>query len=126
MTLPSFIEEVDEFPHLRIVKLKGQIDHHAVSEGQAILKRSQKDRAVLNKSVVLDLRKVTRVDTTAIASLIKLLAQLKQKNFKLAIMNAPDAMRDQLEILKLDKFVAVFDSTVGTMREILEWSEEWD
>lgn len=122
---PSFIEKVEDYPHLRIVHLTGDIDNRAMEQAQAFLKDPGRIRSILNKSVVLDLRKVKRVDTAAIAGLIKVLSQLKQKNFRLAIMNAPDTLRDQLEILKLDRIVSVFDSGRQTFNEILAWSEEW-
>ena len=70
MPLPSFIEKVDDFPHLRIVKLQGEIDHHTLLEVQNYLKKIKQDDVTLSKSAVLDLRKVTRVDTAAIAGLL--------------------------------------------------------
>src|SRR5262245_14728701 len=98
MSLPPFIDSVQEFPHLRIVKLQGELDTRAMTVAQDYLKKTKED-VILAKSVVLDLRKVNRVDTVAIAGLVQVLAGLKKKKFRLAIMNAPDALKDQLEIL---------------------------
>lgn len=125
MPLPTFIEKVDDFPHLRIVKLRGEIDHRTLTEVQDRLKKIKPDDVLLSKSVVLDLRKVERVDTSAIAGLLKVLSGLKKKNFKLAVMNAPDSVKDQLAILKLDTVVSVFDSKLSTFSEIIKWSEDW-
>ncbi len=124
--LPSFSEKVSDEPHLKVVTLQGDIGHAAIQEVQDFLKKASKNHMALNKSVLLDLRKVTHVDTAAIAGLLKVLSALKQKKFRLAIMNAPDALKDQLEILRLDKIVSVLDSHKKTFSEILAWSEEWD
>lgn len=123
--LPSFIEKIEDFPHLRIVRLCGEIDLRVIPEVQSYFKAQKFVDLVLSKSVVLDLRKVTQLDTSAIAGLVSLLSGLKKRNFRLAVMNAPDSMKDQLEMLKLDKLVAVFDSRKGTFSEILKWSEDW-
>ena len=123
--MPSFIESVDEYPHLKIVKLKGWLDHTTVPEVQFYLKKAKKNRGVLNKNVLLDLKNVASVDTAAIAGLLQVLSELKQKNYKLGLMNVPETMRDHLKILKLDEIFLVFESENKAFREILAWSEGW-
>jgi len=124
--LPSFIESVDDFPHLKIVKLRGPIDGMTVPKVQFFLKKAQKNPMVLNKSVLLDLRKVTHVDTIAIAGILKVLSTLTQKKYKLGLVNAPEALRSQLAILRLDKIVTVFESWEKALLEIHTWNKEWE
>lgn len=123
--MPSFIHNVEDFPHLVIVTLKGPIDRNTLPEMERFIKKTKIDHTAPKKSVLLDLRKVTAVDTAAIAVLLKVLAGLKQKKFRLGLMSVPDTLKDQLEILKLDKIVTVFESHLKAFREIEEWSEEW-
>ena len=124
--IPSFVEIVEDYPHLKIVRLKGYLDVSTVSEVQYFLQAAKKTRSFLNKSVLLDLKNVARVDSAVIAGLVKVLSELKQKNFKLGLMNVPDGFKGILEILKLENVFLIFESEKIAFSEILAWSEEWE
>ena len=124
--IPVFVENVDDYPHLKIVKLKGYLDISTVQEVQAFLQSTKKKESRVNKSVLLDLKHVSEVDTAAIAGFIKVLSRLKQKNFKLGLMNIPENLRSMIQILKLENIFFIFESEKKAFNEILAWSEEWD
>ena len=123
--LPSFIESVDDFPHLKIVRLRGNIDSDALGDIQFFIKKINKKSEILNKSVLLDLRKVEQIDTAAIAQLLQLFKDLKEKKYRLGIMNAPEMLRHMMGILKLDDIFLTFESQKKAFSEILAWSEDW-
>ena len=123
---PPCVESVDDYPHLKIVKLKGELNISTIQEVQLFLQYTKKKESKINKSVVLDLKNVVEVDSAAVAGFIKVLSKLKQKNFKLGLMNIPETLKHMLEILKLENIFAVFESEKKAFREILAWSEEWD
>jgi anti-anti-sigma factor len=125
LVLPSFVENIEDFPHLKIIKLKGYLDVGTVSEVQHFLQAAKKSKDFLNKSVLLDLRNVARVDSAVVAGLVKVLSALKQKNFKLGLMNVPDGFKGILEILRLQNVFLVFQSEKIAFSEILAWSEDW-
>ncbi len=124
--LPSFVESMDEYPHLKIVKLKGRLDISTIQEVQAFLQDTKKKDSKVNKSVLLDLKRVEEVDSAAVAGFVKVLSKLKQKNFKLGLMNIPESLRSMLQILKLENIFVILDSQKQAFSEILAWSEEWD
>ena len=123
--LPYFIESVDDFPHLKLVKLRGDLDTKALGEINQLMKKAKKKTGILDKNVILDLRKVGQVDTATIAQLLKICTDLKQKKYQLGIMNAPESMRHMIGILKLDKVVLNFESKKLAFSEILAWSKDW-
>ena len=125
MKVPSFLESLDDYPHLKIVKLKGRLDISMIKDIQSFLQDTKKKEGRINKSILLDLTYVAEVDTAVIAGFIKVLSKLKEKNFKLGLMNIPNSLRSMLQILKLENVFAVFESEKKAFREILAWSEEW-
>ena len=122
---PVFVESVDEYPHLKIVKLKGYLDISTIQDLQSFLQNTKKKEGRMNKSVLLDLKHVAEVDSTAIAGFIKVLSKLRQKNFKLGLMNIPENLKSMLQILKLENVFVIFESEKKAFSEILAWSKEW-
>jgi anti-anti-sigma factor len=123
--LPSFIHGIDDFPHCKMVYLKGRLDRSASAEMEYFFIKAQKNPGLLNKDVLLDFRKVEEIDTASIAQLLKILALLKKNHHKLGLFNVQERMRSQLEILKLDSVFQVFNSNTEALKEVLKWSEEW-
>ena len=124
--IPPFVESMDDYPHLKIVKLKGYLDISMVQEVQAFLEDTKKKEDRINKSVLLDLKNVAEVDSATVASFVKVLSKLRQKKFRLGLMNIPESLKHMLQILKLEDVFAVFESEKKAFSEILAWSEEWD
>ena len=123
--LPSFIESMEDFPHLQMVKLRGNIDKSTLGDIQLYNKKVKKQGITLDKSILLDLRKVQNIDTAGIASLLKLFGELKQKKYKLGIVNAPEILRNMIGILKLEDAFLTFESQNKAFSEILAWSKDW-
>ena len=122
---PSFIESIDDYTHLKIVRLKGYLDSSTMSEVQSFIRISKKKGSFLNKSVLLDLKNVAHVDSSVIAGLVRIFSELKQKKFKFGLVNVPDNLKGMLEIMKLENIFLVFESEKKAFNEILAWSEEW-
>ena len=122
---PPFVEGVDDYPHLKIIRLKGCLDISTIRDVQRFLQNTKKKESRVNKSILLDLKYVAEVDSAAVAGLIDVLSKLKQKNFKLGLMNVPDHLKSMLQILKLENVFVIFESEKKAFSEILTWSEEW-
>ena len=100
--LPTFIHAVDDFPHVKIVYLKGPLDNSTSVEMDRFFKKAQKSPAHLDKNVLLDFRKVEHVDSVAIAQLLKAMTVLKNKKRHFGLFNVSEKMRSMLEILFLE------------------------
>ena len=46
--LPFFVESVDDFPHLKLVKLKGDLDTKALGEINQLVKKVKKSSRILD------------------------------------------------------------------------------
>ena len=124
--MPACVESVDDYPHLKIIKLKGCLDISTTQDVQLFLQNTKKKDSRINKSVLLDLKNIVDVDSAGIAGLVKVLSRLKHKNFKLGLMNIPENLKGMLQILKLEDLFFIFESEKKAFSEILAWSEEWD
>ncbi len=113
---PFSIEAVEDYPSIRIVRLRGAIDQKTVSELERFRKWVSKQRGFHLKHVLLDFRHVTRMDTAAVAEIIQEVFELKTGNLRLGAVHLNDAVRGQLQVLKVEKLITVY----GNESEALE------
>ena len=113
----SYIKEIKEIDDLAIVKLKGSIDFHTIPVLRANL--GSRVNKYLDMDILLDFKEVSRVDSTTLASLIQLLAELKRRNRKLGIMNMTPLLRNYLNITRLKAVVQVYKSQKDAMNDML-------
>lgn len=123
--LPLFIRGIDEFTHIKIVYLQGNLDTSASVEMDRFFKKAQKSPINLDRSVLLDFRKVDHVDSAGIAHLFKILTLLKKENHRLGLINVSKEIQDLLEILKVDSAFQVFETKSAALKEVIKWSETW-
>lgn len=124
--LPSFVDKIEDFPHMRILRLKGKLVTSIIPEMTAFFEKPKRGQGELNKNLLIELRKVTEVDSAALAQLVRILATLKQKKYRLGFFNVPEKPRAMLEILKLDQVFLIFESETQAFKQVLLWSEEWE
>ena len=115
---PFSISAVEDYPSIRIVRLRGAIDQKTVSELERFRKWVANRRGFRHKHVLLDFRHVTRVDTAAVAEIIQEAFELKTGNFRLAAINLNDAVRGQLEVLKVEKLITVYENESQALEDM--------
>jgi anti-anti-sigma factor len=123
--MPSFIDSMEDYPHLKMIRLKGNLDKTTIGEMRYFRDKAKKHHELLNKNILLDFRNVEHVDSAAIAELLQILKELKQKNYKLALMYVSPTLKSMLQILNLDEVLEVFDTEKKAFTAILSWSKEW-
>ena len=105
---PLSIASLEDYPTIRIVRLRGPIDQTTVSELERFRKWVAKHKGFKHKNVLLDFRNVTHVDTAAVAEIIQHVSELKTAHFKLGAINLNEAVRSMFQVLKVDKLVIFF------------------
>ena len=105
---PLSIEALEDYPSLRIVRLRGAINQDTVSELERFRKWVEHHRDFKHKHILLDFKNVTRVDTAAVAEIIQQVSALKTGNFKLGAMHLPEAVSSMFQVLKVDKLIVVY------------------
>jgi ABC-type transporter Mla MlaB component len=126
--LPPFIRDVSDFGHVKIIRFKGSLEKPVIPDLTAFFEASKlgKGPGHLDKSVLLDFKKVGHVESATIAALLQILTALRKKGQRLALMNVPTLMSDTLDILKLKHAFIILESEKRAYEEILHWSKEWE
>ena len=70
------------------------------------------------KKIVVDLERVTYVDSSGLATLVELLKKTKVRGGSLGLSGMPDKIKSLFEITKLDKLFSVFPSQQEALARI--------
>ena len=109
-TLPLSISAVEDYPTIRIVRLRGPIDQSTVSELERFRKWVEHHRGFKQKHILLDFKNVTHTDTAAVAEIIQTVSELKTAHFRLGAIHLNDGLRGMFQVLKVEKWIEVFDN----------------
>lgn len=107
-TPPHCIAGVEDYPTLRIVRLRGPIDQSTVAELERFRKWVGNHRGFKQKNVLLDFKQVTRTDTAAVAEILRAVSELKSSNFRLGAIHLSSEVRSMFQVLKVEKWIEAF------------------
>src|SRR5688572_21924524 len=107
-TAPFSIAGLEDYPTIRIVRLRGAIDQKTVTDLEHFKKWVEKHRGFRHKHVLLDFKHVTHIDTSAVAEIIQTVFELKTAHFRLGAINCNDTVRSMFQVLKVEKLVVFY------------------
>ena len=116
--LPQSISAVEDYPSLRVVRLKGPINQETVSELERFRKWVEQHRGFKQKHILLDFKNVTRVDTAAVAEIIQEVSELKTAHYRLGAINLPDVVRSMFQVLKVERLIAVYKNESEALTDL--------
>ena len=116
-TPPFSISSVEDYPTIRIVRLRGPIDQTTVSELENFRKWVANHRGFKHKHVLLDFRQVTHTDTAAVAQIVRAVSELKTAHFRLGAVHLSEEVRSMFQVLKVEKWIEVFDNESDALVE---------
>jgi anti-sigma B factor antagonist len=90
-----------------ILQILGEIDLYNAPEIKDIISKLIEERCY---NVVIDLEKVSYIDSSGIGALISSLSNLKKYHGGLKIINVYASVRKVFELTKLTSFFEIFDS----------------
>lgn len=90
-----------------ILQIVGEIDLYNAPEIKDIISKLIEERCY---NVVIDLEKVSYIDSSGIGALISSLSNLKKYHGGLKIINVYASVRKVFELTKLTSFFEIFDS----------------
>ncbi len=117
---PLSISGIEDYPSLRIVRLRGSITQQTVAELEKFRKWVAKRPGFHQKHVLLDFREVTRVDTAAVAEIIQEVSILKSGNFRLGAINLSNAVRSMFQVLKVETLIAIYKNESEALKEMVK------
>lgn len=98
-------------PGETILYLKGRFDAHTVKDAKSAFETAQ-------AKLILDLRAVTFIDSSALAALVKLHRERTVTGSSLRIVNPSDPVRLVFEITKLNMVLPIVDAADATSESI--------
>lgn len=107
---PLSIEALEDYPTIRIVRLRGSIDQKTVSDLEHFRKWVEKHKGFKHKHVLLDFKHVSHIDTSAVAQIIQTVSELKTAHFRLGAINLNDTVRSMFQVLKVEKLITFYDN----------------
>jgi anti-anti-sigma factor len=114
---PFSIEGLEDYPSIRIVRLRGPIDQTTVAELERFRKWVAKHRGFKHKHTILDFKDVTQVDTAAIAEILQTVVELKTAHFELGAIHLNDKVRSMFQVLKVERLVHFYDNESEAVEE---------
>jgi len=109
-TAPFSIAGVEDYPTIRIVRLRGAIDQKMVTDLERFRKWIEKRRSFKHKHVLLDFKSVTHIDTSAVAEIIQAVSELKLAHFRLGAINLNETVRSMFQLLKVEQLITFYNN----------------
>ncbi len=93
------IENKKSAPDVEMLAMEGDLDFHSSPEVRAALSKLAEKQT---KKILIDLSKVSYIDSSGLATFVELFQKLKRYGGKLILFNLNAAVRSVFEIAKLD------------------------
>jgi anti-anti-sigma factor len=116
--LPTWLKKVEELKKIRIVRMKGVLNAFAVTLIEKLDARARKQKGYEFKHVLLDFEDVTSMDSSAVAGLLKALAEYKKTHQKLAIVNLKEAPRHMLRLAKVSHLFPSYATEAQAVKDL--------
>lgn len=98
---PPYLDRIDELDHVRIARLKGNIDQTMVPVIEARIQENRKQEGVkIDKNIIIDYAQVNKIDTAAIAFNLVRLKEIEAAGHKIGFINASDQLKVLLDMFK--------------------------
>lgn len=115
---PPYLDRIDEFPKLDIVRLKGRLDKNMVPVVEERIRENRKLGSKIEKNVVLDFAKVEHVDSALIASHVIHMKEYQEKGFEIAFINVTKEWKVLADIFKGNAKFKIYPTEADAVREL--------
>ena len=107
---PLSISAVEDYPTLRIIRLRGPVDQTTVSELERFRKWVGRHPGFKQKHILLDFKNVTHMDTAAVAEIMQAVSELKSEHYRVGVIHLQEMYRDMLKMLRVERWVVFYDN----------------
>ncbi len=116
---PIYLERIDEFPSVDIIRLKGRIDQTTIPAVESrIQENRQTEGTVIDKNVVVDFLLVDHVDSATIAFHMIHLREFQEKGFRIGFINVHREMKVFIEMFEAMDAFKIFASEEEALKEL--------
>ena len=117
-SLPDEIDALEDRGHVQIIRFKGVLDKTTLPDDSAWGNQYIEEHHLLDKNILVDFRKVERVDSAALAVCLMRLQQFKKHGHKIALINVPENFRRLAEIEKISDEIVVYPSEEAALKDL--------
>ena len=109
--------KTEDFDQSTVIRIRGEVDLYSSPEvRKAIMFLVQKKTPV----VLIDLAKVTYMDSSGIATLVEGLQQTSKYKGKFAITNLRATVREVFELSRLDKVFDIYETETEAFESLIK------
>ncbi|MCA9400028.1 MAG: STAS domain-containing protein [Candidatus Omnitrophica bacterium] len=91
-----YLDRMDDFEFVQIVRLKGDIDQTMIPVIQNRIEYNRSQGSKIDKNIIVDYKKVNKIDSATIAFHIVRLKEYQEKGFKIGFINMTEQLRSLL------------------------------
>jgi anti-anti-sigma factor len=117
-TAPQSIAGIEDYPSIRIVRLRGKIDQQTVAELARFRKWVGKHKGFQHKHVLIDFKDVSHVDTAAVAEIIQEVSELKTEHLRLGAVHLNNVVRAMFQVLKVEKLISIYENESAALEDM--------
>ena len=105
-----FIDRVDEWPHVRVVRLKGPIDKEVIPQMDRLKDEILRHGRFERKNIIFDVARVTAFDSATVAALILWMRELQEDHHRMGFIHVSEDMIDLAELFNVEDRFKVYES----------------
>lgn len=107
---PIYLDRIDEWDHVDIIRLQGNIDREVIPLIDARIDQNRRAGSRIDKNVVVDYAKVLDVDSATIAFHLVRLKEYEAVGFKVGFLNPSIKLRTLLNMFRQHEAFQIYQS----------------
>lgn len=115
-----WIHGVEDRANVRIVRAKGVIDRHVLPAILAFRQRAMRAPSRQDRHMVMDMERITRVDSAAVAVLLMTLHELQQEGRRLALINVSEEILNILSVFEYVDLFEIYDTEEAALASLAD------
>ena len=105
----SFFQRVEDRGDVWILRMRGALDRHTLPGVLRFREDLVEATGPFDRHLLIDLARVTHVDSVAVAALLVSLSNLQASHRRLGLVHASKAFLDILDVFKYTSLFAIYD-----------------
>ncbi len=117
-SLPDEIDALEDRGRVQIIRFKGVLDKTTLPDDSVWGNQYIEKHHLLDKNILVDFKKVERVDSAALAVCLLRLQQFKKHGHKIALIHVPEEFRRLAEIEKISDEIVIYSSEKAALKAL--------
>lgn len=115
---PVYLDRIDEFKHVDVIRLKGVIDRHIIPLIEDRIQQNRRAGSTIDKNVLIDYALVEDVDTATVAFHLVRLKEYEARGHKIGFLNPSAKLRALLDMFKQAETFFIYPDEAAALRAL--------